>query len=141
MRLFFAMCAAMLMLSSSALWGAGSDVANAVMNRKLSTLRALLQQKANVNAPQLDGTTAMHWAAQLGDQKAADLLIQEGANVSAANRTGVTPLQLAATDGNAAMMEKLIKAGANPNAPLTPEGDTVLMMAARNGKPAAIKTL
>jgi uncharacterized protein len=141
MKRFFAMCAVMLMLSSSALWGAGSDVADAVMKRNLSALRALLSQRANVNAPQLDGTTALHWAAQFGDHEAADLLIRAGAQVSAANRTGVTPLQLAAIDGNAAMIEKLIKAGANPNAPLTPEGDTVLMMAARNGKPAAIRTL
>ena len=38
------------------------------------------------------------------------------------------------------MIEKLVKAGANPNAPLTREGDTALMMASRNGKPDAIKS-
>jgi len=141
MRRFFGTCAVLLLLTSSVLWGAGSEVADAVMKRNSAALRSLLQQKANVNTPQIDGTTALHWAAQFGDLDAADLLIRAGSNVSAANRTGVTPLQLAAVDGNAAMIEKLVKAGANPNAPLTPEGDTVLMMAARNGKPAAIKTL
>jgi ankyrin repeat protein len=141
MRRFFGACAGLLLLASSALWAAGSDVADAMMKRNIAALRSLLQQKASVNAPQIDGTTALHWAAQFGDLDAADLLIRAGANVSAKNRTGVTPLQLAAVDGNAAMVEKLIKAGADPNAPLTPEGDTVLMMAARNGKPAAIKML
>lgn len=141
MKRFFGACALLLVLTSSGLWAAGSEIADAVMKRNVAAFRSLLQQKADVNARQLDGTTALHWAAQFGDLDAADLLIGAGANVSAVNRTGVTPLQLAAIDGNAAMLERLIKAGADPNAPLTPEGDTVLMMAARNGRPAAIKTL
>src|SRR5688572_1485359 len=141
MKRFLGAFAIMLLLTSSALWAVGSDVADSVMKRNVSALRSLLQQKADVNAPQADGTTALHWAVRLGDLEVADMLIRVGAKVSAANRTGVTPLQLAAIDGNPAMIEKLIKAGANPNAPLTPEGDTVLMMAARNGKPAAIRTL
>jgi ankyrin repeat protein len=140
MKRLFATCVVML-LFCAILQAAGSDVADAVMKKNVAALRTLLQQKANVNAPQLDGTTAIHWAARLGDLEVADLLIRAGAKVSVANRIGVTPLQLAATDGNAAMIEKLIKAGANPNAPLTAEGDTVLMMAARNGKADAIKTL
>jgi uncharacterized protein len=141
MKRFLSACVVMLLLSSSGLWAVGSDVADSVMKRNISTLRSLLQQKADVNAPQVDGTTALHWAVRLGDLEVADLLIRAGAKPSTANRTGVTPLQLAAIDGNPAMIEKLIKAGANPNAPLTPEGDTALMMAARNGKPAAIRTL
>jgi ankyrin repeat protein len=111
------------------------------MKGDVATARALIQKKANVNAPQTDGTTALHWAARRGDAEAAELLIRAGANVSAANRVGVTPLQLAALNGDTVIIEKLIKAGANPNAPLNREGDTVLMMAARNGKPDAIKTL
>jgi ankyrin repeat protein len=116
-------------------------VADAAMRRDLPKVRSLLQQKADASAPQLDGTTALHWAARHGDLETADLLIRAGAKVSAATRTGITPLQLAATDGSAAMIEKLIKAGASPNAPITPEGDTVLMIAARNGKADAIRTL
>ena len=141
MKRFVGACALMLLLASSSLWAVGSDVADSVMKRNISALRSLLQQKADVNAPQADGTTALHWAVRLGDLEMSDILIRGGAKVSAANRTGVTPLQLAAIDGNSAMIEKLIKAGANPNAPITPEGDTILMMAARNGKPAAIRTL
>ena len=106
-----------------------------------TAVRALLQQKANVNTPQVDGTTALHWAVQTADLETADLLIRAGANVSVANRAGATPLLLASVNGNAAMIEKLLKAGANPNAALTKTGDTALMMAARTGKPDAVKVL
>ena len=86
MRRFFGACAVLLLLTSSALWAAGSEVADAVMKRNIAALRSLLQQKANVNTPQIDGTTALHWAAQFGDLDSADLLIRAGANVSAAKK-------------------------------------------------------
>ena len=56
-----------------------------------------------------------------------------GANVNAANRYGVTPLWLACVNGNAAVIETLLKAGADANTSM-PEGETVLMTAARTGK-------
>jgi ankyrin repeat protein len=104
-------------------------------------VRSLLQRKANVNAPQIDGTPALDWAVRADDLEMAELLIRAGANVSAANRDGATPLLLATVNGNAAMIEKLVKAGADPNAPLTKTGDTALMMAARTGKIDALKML
>ena len=39
------------------------------------------------------------------------------------------------------MIERLFKAGADANAPLSSSGDTALMMAARTGKPDAVKVL
>jgi ankyrin repeat protein len=125
----------------SLLGAAASDVADAAMKGNKEALRSLLQRKANVNIPQGDGTTALHWAVRSDDLETANLLIGAGANVSAANRDGATPLLLAAENGNAAMLETLIKAGADPSAPLTKYGDTALMMAARTGKIDAIKTL
>ncbi len=132
---------AVLLPAVSLLGAAASDVADAAMKGNRDAVRSLLQQNANVNAPQVDGTTALHWAVRADDLETADLLIRAGANVSAANRDGATPLLLAAVNGNAAMLEVLIKAGADPNAPLTKYGDTALMMAARTGKTGAIKTL
>src|SRR5437867_10240797 len=44
-----------------------SDVADAVMKGDKAALRTLLQQKADVNAPQADGATALHWAVFRGD--------------------------------------------------------------------------
>src|SRR6266702_1189807 len=134
-------CWVIVLLSVSSLGAAVSELADAAMKRNKEAVRFLLQRKADVNATQIDGTTALHWAVRSDDLEIADLLIRAGANVSAANREGVTPIQLAALNGNAAMIEKLIKAGANPNAPLTKFGDTALMMAARTGKTDAIKVL
>jgi uncharacterized protein len=134
-------CGVMVLLASANAWAAGSDVADAVMRRDAVRVRALLQQKANVNTPQVDGTTALHWAVRLDDTDMADTLIRAGANVSAANREGVRPLQLAAMNGNAGMLDRLMKAGADPNAPLTQFGDTALMMAARTGKTDALAVL
>ena len=130
-----------LLLSAQSLVAASSDIADAVMNGNKEAVRSLLQKKADVNAAQIDGTTALHWAVRADDLETADLLIHAGANVSAANREGVTPMQLAATNGNAAMIGKLIKAGANPNASLSKFGDTALMLAARTGKTDAVKVL
>jgi len=120
---------------------ATSDLADAVMNRDAGAVRALMQRRADVNAPQNDGTTALMWAARYDDLDAADLLIRGGARVSSANRDGATALQLAAINGSARMLEKLIKAGADPNAPLSATGDTALMLSARTGKTAAMDVL
>jgi ankyrin len=120
---------------------AGSEVADAVMQGKRDVVRSLLQRKADVNAPQVDGTTALHWAARADDLETADLLLRAGARVSAANREGATAMQLAALNGSAAMIERLLKAGADPNTSLSSFGDTALMMASRTGKPNAVKVL
>ena len=135
-------CCTLVLLSTAGLFGAApSDVANAVEKGDKEAVRSLLLKKADVNAPQIDGTTALHWAVRTDDLATADLLIRAGAKVSAANRDGATPLLLATINGNAAMIEKLLKAGADVNATLTLDGDTALMMAARTGKVDAVKTL
>jgi ankyrin len=134
-------CCAALVLTAPAASAATGELADAVMRRDVVAIRALMQKKTDVNAPQNDGTTALLWAARYDDLQTADALIRAGAKASAVNRDGATPLQLASINGSAAMIEKLIKAGADPNAPLTPSGDTALMMAARTGKTDALKVL
>ena len=120
---------------------ATSEVADAAMRGDRAAVRAAIARKADVNTTQIDGSTALHWAAERDDVDLADQLIRAGARVDARTREGVVPLQLAATNGSAAMLNVLLKAGANPNAPLTAAGDTVLMMAARTGTPGAIRLL
>ena len=120
--------------------GAASDVADAEMKGDSAAVRRLLQQKADVNAAQIDGATALHWAVYRDDLEGADLLISAGANVNAANRAGVTPLAMAALYGNAVLIEKLLKAGANAKE-RGPDGETTVMLAARNGNTQAIKLL
>ena len=133
---------ALLILGATAyIGGAGSEVADAVRKGDKAALRTLLQKKADVNAPQVDGATALHWAVYRDDLEVADLLIRAGANVKAANREGVTPLAMAALYGNAQMIDKLLKSGADVKQRGPNGGETVLMLAARNGNPDAIKVL
>lgn len=129
-------------LLASGLWAAvPSEVADAAMQGDRSAVRALLAKKADVNAPQVDGTTALHWAVRSSDLEMIAMLLNAGAHVSAANQSGATPMLLAAMNGNAAILERLIQAGADPNAPLSQTGDTALMMAARTGKVDAVQVL
>jgi uncharacterized protein len=88
----------------------------------------------------VDGTTALHWAAQNDDVQKAGQLLAAGANVKAANRYGVTPLALAATNGSAAMIRLLLQHGADANY-ATAGGETALMTAARTGKVDAVNVL
>jgi ankyrin repeat protein len=115
-------------------------MADAVEQRDRSKVLALLQQQADVNAPQRDGMTALLWAAYHDDRETADLLMRAGADVKAANRYGVTPLSLACTNGNDALVSALLKAGADPNG-ILPGGETPLMTAARTGALAAVQAL
>jgi len=104
-------------------------------------VRSLLKQKVDVNAPQGDGATALHWAAFNDDVAMADLLLQAGANVNAATREGaITPLFMASTNGNAAIIERLLKAGADARSKKS-NGTTALMIAAASGNADAVKVL
>src|SRR5262249_32184630 len=117
-----------------------SRIADAAKNRDGAVVRALLKQKADVNARQLDGATAIHWAAYWDDVEEADLLIRAGANGNGVNDDGVTPLWLACHNGSAAFAERLLKAGADPSTAL-PTGETPLMTAAQTGKVDVVNLL
>jgi ankyrin repeat protein len=117
-----------------------SDVADAVMRGDTAAVRALIRKKVDVNAPQRDGSTALHWAVHRDDLEAADLLIAAGANVGAATREEVTPLAMACLEGSVAMVQRLLKAGADPRE-RGPNGETMLMFAARNGRVELITRL
>jgi ankyrin repeat protein len=124
----------------SALAAGNSPVADAAMRGDKTAITNLLKSKADVNAPQPDGATAIQWAAYKNDLALADTLIAAGANVKAVNRDGATALQLASVNGSAPMIETLVKAGADPNE-RSPRGETPLMFASRNGNADAIKAL
>src|SRR5579864_3882100 len=125
------------------LMGAGGDrppLVEAARNSDRDALRTLLQKKADVNAAEADGTTALHWASYRDDLESADLLLRAGAKVNTANDLGVTPLWNASLNGSAAMVKRLLQAGANPNAALL-KGETPVMVAARGGYPEVVELL
>jgi ankyrin repeat protein len=120
--------------------GVNSVVADAAMRGDTAAIQKLLAQKADVNAPQADGATALHWAVFHGDKELVQQLVRAGANVSAPNRDGATPLWLASVLGDASILSALIEGGADPNEKL-PLGRTPLMIASRTGKVDAMKVL
>jgi ankyrin len=140
MRARTALWIAAISLCGIAVAAGPSPVADAAMRGDRSAVRLLGEQKADVNAPQADGATAIQWAAYRNDLEMANLLISAGADVRAANRDGATALSLAALNGNARMIERLLAAGADPNE-RGPNGETPLMYAARNGNVEALRAL
>lgn len=113
----------------------------AAKRHDVKAIQALLNQGVDVNAPQGDGATALHWAVYYDDASIVEALLRAKANVNAANDLGVTPLYLAASNGNGPLTSKLLAAGANPNALATPTGETPLMLASRAGSVPAVKAL
>src|SRR5687768_2075387 len=89
---------------------ARATLADATERRDKATVRTLLKGGADVNAAQVDGTTALHWAAYHDDADTAALLVRAGANTKALNRYGMPPLALACTNGNAAIVKLLLEA-------------------------------
>src|SRR5688572_7577126 len=131
-----AFCVAFAVITS----GAGSDVADAARRGDIGAVRKLIAAKADVNAAQIDGATALHWAVHRGDVEMTDALLRAGAKVDAANRVGMTPLAMAAIYGHPLLVDRLVKAGADVKARGL-GGETTLMYAARNGRPEVIKLL
>src|SRR5215468_7705565 len=116
------------------------SLVDAVKTGDAKAARTLLARKVDVNKPEADGTTALHWAVENDDLDLVTALLQAGAKSQVANRNGITSLHLAATNGNARIIERLIAAGAESNA-TTPGGETPLMLAARTGNADALTVL
>lgn len=128
-------------LSVAVFGAAPSPVADAAMRHDNPAVRALLAQKADVNTPQPDGTTALMWATRANDAELVDLLLAAGANAKATNHDGATALLQAAENGSSTIIEKLLRAGADVNGRFLTTGETALMQASRTGNVEAIKVL
>src|SRR5262249_21757211 len=102
---------------------------------------ALIKKGVDVNAPQGDGVTALHWAARRGEADLVAALVAAGANARATTEFGAfTPLHLAAERGSSAVVKALIAAGA-PVEAKTSTGATPLMFAAASGDTASVAAL
>ena len=80
-RLFAGAVALALLGAVAASAATKSAVADAAMNGDRTAVQKLLTQKADVNAPQVDGGTALHWAVYRDDLELTDLLLRARANV------------------------------------------------------------
>jgi ankyrin repeat protein len=112
----------------------------AVRQRDVAAVRALLGTSLDVNAAEADGSTALHWAARRNDLELVELLLAAGADARASTRYKIDPLYFASLNGNARMIERLLDAGADPNG-TAHQGQTMLMTAALTGTPDAVRLL
>ena len=115
-------------------------VAEAARTADWAAVRALVEQGADITAPQGDGTTALHWAGYWDEGDMAALLLDAGADANAMTDLGVTPLWTACENGSAQMTRILLEVGADPNAALL-SGETLLMTATHSGSAAVIEQL
>ena len=129
------------MLPLGAARGADSQVAKAARTGDLAGMKKLIAERADVNLPEGDGSTALLWAAHQSNLEMTRALIAAGANLNSANRYGVTPLLEASRTGDTPMIAELLKAGADVKKSVHPEGETPLMAASRTGKLDAVELL
>ncbi|MES2626166.1 MAG: ankyrin repeat domain-containing protein, partial [Pseudomonadota bacterium] len=129
-----------LLLTMSAGSYAG-PLADAAQKGDLAVVRKLIQDGVNVDEPQVDGATALHWAVNENDEPMSQLLIDAGADVNVRNRVGAPVILSAAVNGNARILEMLLQAGADPDMQVSATGDTPLMLAARTGIVDAVDVL
>jgi uncharacterized protein len=92
----------------------------------------MIAGNADVNQPQPDGTTPLHWAAYRIDRELVNALLRKGARVNAVNRYGASALGEAVRVANAEIVGMLLEAGADANV-ANEDGQTALMLAARTG--------
>ncbi|MFN2444395.1 MAG: ankyrin repeat domain-containing protein [Vicinamibacterales bacterium] len=134
-------CGLAILSSTQPAMASESALADAAMNGDLITVRTLLERKADVNAPQGDGSTALHWAAYSGHAEMVQMLLASGADVKAKTRlAGLTPLMMAARNGHADVIKLLLDAK-DDVAATNANGTTPLMLAAASGKADAVKLL
>ena len=118
-----------------------APVSDAAMRQDADAVRALLASGADVNAPQGDGMTGLHWAARHGATEIVRLLLEADADLGVTTRLGDhTPLHVASRAGQASTMSVLLDAGAGANV-LTATGATPLHFAATAGNADALTTL
>ena len=78
-------------------------------------LRSLLNHNADLEAKDLDGMTALHWAVKQGLPDVVELLVEKNANTEAMDNNGKTPLDLARerVDFDQAIVDCLTRARQN----------------------------
>ena len=113
-----------------------TPIFSALLGGSVALLGLLLESKADVNARDSLGATALHVAAEEVLPEAATLLIGRGADVDLQDEEGNTPLGRAvfSARGRYDVVRLLLKSGASPDVP-NKAGETPRQLADRLGEP------
>ena len=93
---------------------------------------AMIEDGADIDAAQPDGSTALLWAVYSVDHELAAALLEAGADPNVITRYGATPLSEAVKLGDAGLTGMLLDEGAKPDT-ANADGQTPLMVAAHIG--------
>lgn len=108
----------------------------------MSRVNALVAAKANVNAQDSDGNTALMLASGNGHTEVVRALLAAKADVNAKSPDdSSTALYMAATNGHTAAVQALLGAEADVDAKTTGTGATALIQAAGFGRTAVVQAL
>lgn len=94
----------------------------------------------DLDALQLDGSTALFWATHYSDHEVVRALLDAGATANLTNTYGTTPLTEAIRLDDVELTRMLLEAGADVESP-NPDNQTALMLAAYNGNLEIAKML
>jgi len=119
---------------------AESPLADLIERGRRDAAIELIENGADVNAAQNDGTTPLHWAAHRLDLDLVRMLLERGAKPDAMNLLGASPLGEAVAAANVPLAKLLLEAGADADS-ANYDGETALMLAARTGNVELAKLL
>ena len=111
---------------------AQSPLADSIQGGDRAAALQMISQGADVNAPQGDGSTPLHWAVYKVDHELVAALLKQGATAGVTNKYGSSPLAEAVKLGDVELVTQLLDAGADVDSP-NGDGQTALMLAARAG--------
>ncbi|MDG1852380.1 MAG: ankyrin repeat domain-containing protein, partial [Gammaproteobacteria bacterium] len=127
------------LVGSSSLF-AQSNLADLVAAGNLDQALLMIDQGADVNALQSDGTSALLYAIYQDDLELVTALVNAGADVNQRNEYGANTMSEAAMSGNTEILRVLLANGADANL-ANLEGETPLMVVARTGNVPAAELL
>jgi ankyrin repeat protein len=132
--------AAVVAAYSSVARAEGSGLVAAAKSADHAAALAALNQKADPNVADGDGSTALLWAVHNDDVELVKKLLAAGADAKKANAYGATPMSEAAIVADVAVLDALLGAGADVES-RNADGQTALMVVVRTSNVAAAELL
>jgi uncharacterized protein len=131
-RSLLASVAVIALLGTAIATAAEAGLADLIQAGNRAAALEAMRAGTDVNAPQGDGTTPLHWAVYEVDPELVAELLKRGAKANVTNKYGSSPLSEGVKLANVKLVTLLLDAGADAESP-NADGETALMLAARAG--------